>query len=62
LIETDQPRVVVHRRTDSGFAAEVYKGIEAVIPLEAIQVELPLAELYERVEFGAAKPPSETDT
>jgi Uma2 family endonuclease len=62
LIETDQPRVVVHRRTDSGFAAEVYEGIEAVIPLEAIQAELPLAELYERVEFGAAKPPSETDT
>jgi Uma2 family endonuclease len=53
IIETDRPRVVVHRRTDSGFIAEAYEGTDAVIPLEAIDAELPLAELYERVEFGA---------
>lgn len=51
VVETDQPRVVVHRRTDSGFIAEVYEGISAVIPLEAIKAELPLAEVYERVEL-----------
>lgn len=62
LIETDQPRVVVHRRTDNGFATEAYEGLDAVIPLEAIQAELPLAELYERVEFGADNSPRETDT
>jgi Uma2 family endonuclease len=52
LIETDRARVVVHRRTDSGFVAEAYEGTEAVIPLPAIDTELPLAELYERVEFS----------
>lgn len=51
IIETDQPRVVVHRRTDSGFVAEVYEGAGAVIPLDAIDIELPLAELYERVQL-----------
>jgi len=51
LIETDCPRVVVHRRTDHGFVAEVYEGIDATIPLDAVDAELPLAELYERVEF-----------
>jgi Uma2 family endonuclease len=51
IVETDSPRVVVHRRTDSGFIAEAYEGLEAVVPLEAIEAELPLAELYERVEF-----------
>jgi Uma2 family endonuclease len=52
LIETDCPRVVVHRRTDQGFVAEVYEGTDAVVPLEAIEAELTLAELYERVEFA----------
>ncbi len=51
VIETDRPRVVVHRRTDSGFVAEVYEGIDGVIPLEAIDAELSLGALYERVEF-----------
>jgi Uma2 family endonuclease len=53
VIETDQPRVVVHRRTDDGFIAEVYESVEAVIPLAVIEAELPLAQLYERVEFSA---------
>jgi Uma2 family endonuclease len=53
IIETDRPRVVVYRRTGSGFIAEAYEGTDSVIPLEAIDAELPLAELYERVEFGA---------
>jgi len=52
IIETDRPRVVVHRRTDDGFAAEAYEGLESTIHLEAIQSDLPLVELYARVKFG----------
>lgn len=55
IIETDRPRVVVHRRTDEGFIAEVYEGTDAVIPLAAVDADLPLAELYERVEFSAGE-------
>ena len=55
LIETGRPRVVVHRRTDSGVVAEAYEGAAAVVPLDAIDAELPLAELYERVEFGSGE-------
>jgi Uma2 family endonuclease len=51
VIETDRPRVVVHRRTENGFVAEAYEGTGAVISIDAIGAELPLAELYERVEF-----------
>lgn len=54
LIETDQPRVVVHQRTDNGFVAQAYEGLEAVIPLTDIGAELSLAELYERTGFGPA--------
>jgi Uma2 family endonuclease len=51
LIETDRPRVVMHRRVEDGFVAETYEGVDAVLPLAAIEAELPLAELYERVDF-----------
>ena len=54
LIETERPRVVVHRRTPEGFVAQVYDGTESTIPLGATGVDLPLAELYERVDFPAA--------
>ena len=55
LIETDRPRVVVHRRGEHGFEAELHEGIDAVISLGEIEAELPLAELYERVDFAAAE-------
>jgi Uma2 family endonuclease len=51
VVETDRPRVVVHRRTDNGFVAEAYEGMDAVIPLDAVEVELPFSELYARVAF-----------
>ena len=54
LIETDRPRVVVHQRTTSGFVARQYEGLSATIPLEALGIELALADLYERVDFTAA--------
>jgi hypothetical protein len=43
---------VVHRRTEQGFAPEVYAGLDATIPLPEIETELPLAEIYERIEFS----------
>src|SRR5206468_3018091 len=51
LVEQDTPAVVVFRRTEKGFTREVYEGLEAVIPLAEIEAELPLAEIYEAVEF-----------
>ena len=55
LIEPDEPRVVVFRRDGDNFVAEAYEGLEAVVPLPAIECELKLAELYERVDFESAK-------
>lgn len=57
LVETDRPRVVVYRRTapgPEGFEPELYEGIEAVVPLAEIEAELPLAELYQRIDFSSA--------
>jgi Uma2 family endonuclease len=51
LIEQEMRAVVAFRRTESSFVREVYHGEEAVLPLGEIGVELPLAEIYEGVEF-----------
>jgi Uma2 family endonuclease len=51
LVEQEAPAVVVFRRTEQGFVREVYQGLDAVLPLPEIGIELPLAEMYEGVEF-----------
>ncbi len=51
LIEQSEPSVVVFRRTDEGFVRETYSRLDAVIPLDEIGTELPLAEIYDGVEF-----------
>jgi Uma2 family endonuclease len=51
LIDATHPCVVVHQRTDSGFKRVVYGTLEHAIKLDYIGVELPLAEIYERVDF-----------
>lgn len=52
LVEQKTAAVMVFRRTDQGFVREVYEGLDAVIPLSEIETELPLAEIYEGVEFS----------
>lgn len=51
LVEQEGAHVVVHRRTEQGFERKVYSGLDAVIPLPEFQTELPLAEIYEGVDF-----------
>jgi len=50
--ESDSPSVLAYRRkAGGGFTVEEYEGIESTIPLPETDAGLPLAELYERVEF-----------
>ncbi len=51
LIEQEMPAVVAFRRTEKAFVRELYEGINAVLPLGEIDTVLPLAEIYEAVEF-----------
>jgi Uma2 family endonuclease len=53
LIEQETAAVVAFRRTKGGFVREVYQGLDAVLPLGEIGIEVPLAEIYESVEFVA---------
>ena len=53
MIEQESPTVIVYRRKGEGFDREIYEGLDAVIPLPEIDTELPLAEIYARVQFIA---------
>jgi Uma2 family endonuclease len=51
LVEQDTAAVVAFRRTEAGFVREVREGLDAVLPLGEIGIDLPLAEIYETVAF-----------
>jgi Uma2 family endonuclease len=52
LVDQESPTVVVFRRSAHGFVREESRGLEAVGPHTEIDTELPLAEIYDGVEFG----------
>ena len=53
MIDQDAPVAVIYRRNASGdFDRELLKGIDQVIELPTVEVNLPLAEAYEQVEFS----------
>jgi Uma2 family endonuclease len=60
LVDQETPTVVVFRRTEHGFVREIHQGPDAVIPLGEIDIELPLAEVYDAVEFTPE--PNEDET
>jgi hypothetical protein len=51
LVEQEVPAVISHSRMEPGFVREVYTGLECVIPLPELDIELPLADVYDEVEF-----------
>ena len=54
LIDQDRVAVTVYRRTSDGFARESYADLKAAILLPEIDVALPVADVYDRVEFRPA--------
>jgi Uma2 family endonuclease len=51
LVEQEECAIAAYRRTDQGFVRESYTQMSDIISLTEIGAELPLAEIYERVEF-----------
>src|ERR1700722_13134766 len=47
MIEQETAAAVVFRRTESGIVREVYEGLDAVVPLSEVGIDLPLGEIYE---------------
>lgn len=57
-IEQDRPEVILEHRTLEGWRLDRLTGLEAVVCLPSVGIELPLAELYE----GVAFPPPESES
>lgn len=53
-IEQKRPETIVELRTPGGWKMEQITGLEGSIRLPTLEIELPLAELYERVKFPPA--------
>jgi len=53
VIDQDQPGITVTAGANKDFAAEIYTDIEDVIALAEMKAELPLAAIYEAVEFAS---------
>ena len=51
-IEHDRPEAAIDRFTPDGWKYERILGLESTIRLPSLEIELPMAELYERVVFG----------
>ena len=52
LVDLERVSVVRYLRTDHGFVAESFAGIDTVILLPEAETELSLAEIYDGVNFG----------
>ncbi|HEX8464975.1 MAG TPA: Uma2 family endonuclease [Abditibacterium sp.] len=55
LVEQDALRVEHFRRTSQGWLHVTLTEREAVLQLENVEIELPLNEIYEELEFGASE-------
>ena len=51
VIDQRQPLVELYERHDGGWQMEEYAGLDAVIPLPALDCDLPLAEIYTGIKF-----------
>ena len=51
MVDQEAPLAVVFRRTGSDFDRSVISGLDAVIPVPGVGIELPLSEIYEGVAF-----------
>ncbi len=57
LLSQDKPRIErFTRQADGGWLLTESAGLDAVMPIESIQCQLPLADVYDRVEFDEAQP------
>ena len=58
-IEQDEPLVVTYRPTEHGIAHGEYHGLDAVLPLRALSLDVPLSEIFGNVQFSPE--PEEND-
>jgi Uma2 family endonuclease len=54
LIAQDAPRIEIYSRTGPSWRFEEIEGLDAALPLDALEITLPLAEIYDGLTFSAS--------
>ncbi|HLJ54852.1 MAG TPA: Uma2 family endonuclease [Chthonomonadaceae bacterium] len=54
MVFQDKPHVILNTRGGDGWIERDYVGLESVVPLPSLGVELALADVYEQIEFDGA--------
>ena len=50
-IEQSRAEIAIDRRSATGWSTETLTGLDAILRLPEVEIEIPLAELYERIVF-----------
>ena len=56
----EQPLVELHERGEAGWRTREFAGLEAEVPIDALDCRLPLQEIYENVDFERDPPATQT--
>lgn len=51
IVDPDQPGIIAHRRAASGWESRFAGGLDAVVEIAALDIALPLAEVYQGLDF-----------
>ncbi len=51
IIEQNKPKITLHTRQDNGWLKREFEGLDVIVPLDAINAQLVLSELYETIAF-----------
>ncbi len=46
LVAQDEPRIEIHRRTSNGWEREVHRGLNGILPLRSVGLQLALSLIY----------------
>lgn len=52
LVEQSKPHIYQYQKTKQGWLLTEYKSLEAVLVMNAIDLQIPLSEIYDLVEFN----------
>jgi hypothetical protein len=55
LFHQDQPLIEYHRKTGAGWLLTEIEGMDAVLSVDTLELQLPLNELYEGVDWLPAE-------
>ncbi len=58
IIDQFKAQVEVASRGASGWPVRTFSGLDAIVPLPALGCDLPLADIYDGIQFDAAEPSS----